>query len=84
MIRSFWGRLSESVLGTTESSVLSFLFFPNLTYRLACVAGFVAMILRGGDKRLLAVASAGMYAIYVGAHLRRSIYVGLAYTTCRK
>jgi hypothetical protein len=79
VLRSFWGRLSASVVGATESSVPSFLFFPNLSYRIACFAGFVAMILRGGDKRLLALASAGMYVIYVGL-TSAFFYVGLAYS----
>jgi hypothetical protein len=79
VVRSFWGRLNASVLGRTESSVPSFLFFPNLSYRLACLAGFVGMILRGGDKRLLALASAGMYVIYVGL-TSAFFYVGLAYS----
>jgi hypothetical protein len=79
VIRSFWGRLNASVLGRTEASVPSFLFFPNLSYRLACLAGCVAMILRGGEKRLLAFASAGTYAIYV-VLTSAFFYVGLAYS----
>jgi hypothetical protein len=79
VIRSFWGRLKVSILGRTESSVPSFLFFPNLTYRVVCLAGFVAMILRGGEKRLLAVASLGTYVIYV-VMTSAFFYVGLAYS----
>ena len=79
VIRSFVGRLWESIIGETESSVSSLLFFSNATYRLLCLAGLFAMILRGGDKRLLAFAATGMYLIYV---VLTSIffYVGLAYS----
>jgi hypothetical protein len=78
IIRSFLGRLKESVLGTTQTSVLSFLFVSNRMYRLLCLIGFVAMVVRGGDRRLLAIAAAGMYAAYVG--LTSAFYfVGLAY-----
>jgi hypothetical protein len=79
VIRSFWGRLKVSLLGRTESSVPSFLFFPNLAYRLACAVGFVAMILRGGERRLLALASSGLFVIYV---VLTSVffYVGVAYS----
>jgi hypothetical protein len=79
VVRSFWGRLKASVLGRTESSAPSFLFFPNVAYRLACLAGFVAMILRGSEKRLLAFASAGLYAIYV-VLTSAFFYVGVAYS----
>jgi hypothetical protein len=79
VIRSFWGRLKVSLLGRTESSVPSFLFFPNLAYRFACAAGFVAMFLRGGEKRLLALTSAGMYGIYV-LLTSAFFYVGLSYS----
>ncbi|HMF94926.1 MAG TPA: hypothetical protein VKE96_11550, partial [Vicinamibacterales bacterium] len=59
VVRSFFGRLSESIAGTTQSSVLSFIFLSNLTYRLICLAGCIAMILRGGERRMLAIAAAG-------------------------
>jgi hypothetical protein len=78
VIRSFVGRLKESVAGSAKSDVLSFIFFQNLTYRLCCLAGLLAMIARGGDKRLLAFASGGMYAIYVVLTCV-FYYVGLAY-----
>ena len=58
--------------------MLSFIFLPNLTYRLLCLVGFVAMIFRGGEKRLLAIAAAGIYAIYVVLTCV-FYYVGLAY-----
>ncbi len=67
-----------SVAGSTETSVLSFLSVSNLTYRIACLIGFVAMMLRGGDKRLLGIAAAGMYAIYVVLTCV-FYFVGLAY-----
>jgi hypothetical protein len=79
VIRSFWGRLKASVLGRTDTSMPSFLFLPNPGYRLACLAGFAAMILRGGDRRLLAFAAGGSYAIYV-VLTSAFFYVGLAYS----
>jgi hypothetical protein len=78
VVRSFVGRLEESLAGSAKSNVLSFLFFHNLTYRLLCLAGFVAMVLRGGEKRLIAIASAGSYAIYVVLTCI-FYFVGLAY-----
>lgn len=78
VIRSFLGRLGESLAGSTKSNVLSFLFVSNLTYRLLCLAGFVAMILRGADKRLLGIASGGAYVIYVVLTCM-FYFVGLAY-----
>jgi hypothetical protein len=78
VIRSFFGRLTESTLGTTSTSVLSFLFLSNVTYRILCLLGLVAMVVRGGERRLLGVAAAGMYIIYVS--LTSAFYfVGLAY-----
>jgi hypothetical protein len=78
VIRSFFGRLRESIAGTTQSSVLSFIFLSNLTYRLICLAGFVAMVLRGGERRMLAVAAAGTFTLYVVLTCI-FYYVGLAY-----
>ncbi|HJZ78053.1 MAG TPA: hypothetical protein VKE51_40270 [Vicinamibacterales bacterium] len=78
VIRSFFGRLKESIAGTTQTSVLSFIFMTNLTYRLICLAGCVAMIARGGDRRLLAIAAAGMFALYVVLTCV-FYFVGLAY-----
>lgn len=78
VIRSFAGRLKESIAGSTRSSVLSFVFFQNVTYRFLCLAGLLAMIVRGGDKRLLGIASAGTYAIYMVLTCL-FYYVGLAY-----
>jgi hypothetical protein len=78
VVRSFLGRLKESELGTTQTSVLSFLFMSNLTYRLVCLFGFVAMMVRGRDRRVLAVAVAGTHVIYVVLTCV-FYYVGLAY-----
>jgi hypothetical protein len=78
VIRSFAGRLRESLMGTTKSSVLSFIFLSNLTYRIVCLFGFVGMVVRGGDRRVLAVAAGGTHVIYVV--LTCAFYfVGLAY-----
>ena len=65
IIRSFFARLTESLQGSRETTVQSFLAFSNRTYRIVCLLSLVAMILRGGEKRLLGVAAAGMHAIYV-------------------
>jgi hypothetical protein len=78
VIRSFAGRLKESVLGTTQTSVLSFIFLTNLTYRIVCLLGFVVMVIRGGDRRILGVAAAGTHVIYVVLTCV-FYFVGLAY-----
>jgi hypothetical protein len=78
VIRSFLGRLKDSLGGSTQTSVQSLPWFSNLTFRLACLAGFIAMLYRGGEKRLIAIAAAGMYAIYVGLTCL-FYFVGLAY-----
>jgi hypothetical protein len=78
VVRSFLGRLKESVAGSTATSVLSFLFVSNVTYRILCLLGFAAMVFRGGDRRLLGIAAAGTYAIYV-ALTCVFYFVGLAY-----
>jgi hypothetical protein len=78
VLHSFFGRLRESLTGSTKSSVLSFLFVSNITYRILCVLGLAAMIVRGGDRRLLGVAAAGMYVIYVVLTCV-FYFVGLAY-----
>jgi hypothetical protein len=58
--------------------VLSFIFLSNLTYRIICLLGFLAMMVRGGDRRLLAEAAAGTFAIYVVLTCV-FYFVGLAY-----
>jgi hypothetical protein len=78
MIRSFFGRLKESLAGSALTDVRSYESMSNITYRLACLVGLVAMVVRGGDKRLLGVAAAGMYAIYVFMTCV-FYFVGLAY-----
>ena len=78
VIRSFLGRLKESVAGTTKTSVLSFLFVSNVMYRVWCLLGLVLMLIRGGDRRLLGVATAGTYMIYVVLTCL-FYFVGLAY-----
>jgi hypothetical protein len=78
VIRSFFGRLKESIAGSTQTSVLSFLFLSNVTYRVLSLIGFIAMVARGGDRRLLALASGGMYIIYV-VLTSLFYFVGLAY-----
>ena len=78
VVRSFFGRLRESAAGSTQTSVLSFLFVSNLTYRVLCVLGLAALIVRGGERRVLGVAAAGMYTIYVVLTCA-FYYVGLAY-----
>src|SRR3954466_8050780 len=78
VIRSFLGRLGESVRGHTVTSVLSFLFLWNGTYRILCVLGLAAMIVRGGDRRFLGMAAAGAFVIYVVLTCL-FYYVGLAY-----
>jgi hypothetical protein len=78
VVRSFLGRLKESVAGSTQTSVLSFLFVSNVMYRILCLLGLTAMLIRGGDRRLLGIAAAGTYVIYV---LLTCVFyfVGLAY-----
>ncbi len=69
VIRSFFGRLEESILGTTQTSVLSFLFLSNLTYRMLCLVGFGAMVIRGGDRRMLGDRGGGHLCDLHRAHL---------------
>jgi hypothetical protein len=65
VVRSFFARLKGSMTGSPTTTVRSFLSVSNAAYRFACLIGLIAMILRGGDKRLLGVAAAGVFAIYV-------------------
>jgi hypothetical protein len=64
IIRSIAGRLLESVRGST--TVQSFPWFSNVTYRILCLAGLAAMWWRGSDRRFIGLTAAGVYAIYVG------------------
>ena len=50
----------------------------NVSYRILCVLGLAAMIIRGGDRRLLGIAAAGTYVIYVVLTCL-FYFVGLAY-----
>jgi len=78
VLGSFFGRLRESATGSTQSSVLSFLFVSNIEYRLLCLLGLGYLIACGGDRRTIGIAAAGSYVIYVT--LTSVFYfVGLAY-----
>jgi hypothetical protein len=78
VIASFFGRLTDSVLGRTPTSVRAFRLVSNAEYDFICLLGFAAMMAKGGDRRLFGIAAAGTYAIYVG--LTSVFYfVGLAY-----
>jgi hypothetical protein len=80
IIRSFLGRLRDSLAGSTQTSVESLPWFSNIVYRLACFAGFLAMLFRGGDARPVGIGAAGMHVIYVT--LTSVFYfVGLAYSS---
>src|SRR5262249_22465928 len=78
VVKSFLGRLQESVRGHTVTSVLSFLFLSNGAYRLLCLLGFALMVAQGGDRRLLGLSAAGVYVIYVVLTCL-FYFVGLAY-----
>jgi hypothetical protein len=78
VLGSFFGRLRESMTGSTKTSVLSFLFVSNVEYRLLCLLGLGYLIVRGGDRRVLGIAAAGSYLIYVVLTCV-FYFVGLAY-----
>jgi hypothetical protein len=78
VLGSFFGRLRESIAGSTKTSVLSFLFVSNLEYRLLCLLGLGYLVARGGDRRIVGVAAAGSYLIYVVLTCV-FYFVGLAY-----
>jgi hypothetical protein len=63
VIRSIAGRLLESIRGST--TVLSFPWFSNVTYRILCLVGLGAMWWRGSDRRFIGLTVAGVYAVYV-------------------
>jgi hypothetical protein len=65
IVRSFFARLKDSVTGSPTTTVPSFLSVSNGTYRIACLMSLVAMMWRSGEKRLLGLAAAGVFAIYV-------------------
>jgi hypothetical protein len=76
--RSFFGRLGESVLGTTTTSAQAYPGVPNPLYRLLCVLGLIAMHRRGGARRAVGWAAAALFATYVGL-TSLFYFVGLAY-----
>lgn len=78
VLRSFLGRLWESLSGTTIDSMAPYLGVPQAAYRAACLAGLVLMIRRGGDRRLVGVAAAGAFLLYTGV-TSLFYFVGLAY-----
>jgi hypothetical protein len=78
VIRSFSGRLGESIAGRTQTSVRAYRFVTNVQYLILCVTGFVVMVMQGGERRLLAIAAAGTYVIYVVLTCV-FYFVGLAY-----
>jgi hypothetical protein len=78
VIRSFCGRLRESLTGTTKESMTSYWFLPNSIYRGLCLVGLVLMVLKGGEQRLLGLAAAGFYLIYVFVTCL-FYFVGVAY-----
>lgn len=78
VVRSFLGRLRESLLGTTTTSLSPVPGLTNPTYPIICLAGLVLMVLRGGARRTLGLAAAGVYLTYV-ALTSLFYFVGLAY-----
>ncbi len=78
VLRSLLGRLRESLLGTTATSLAPYPFLSNPLYRLLCLGGLVLMVVGGGERRWLGLAAAGTYLVYV---LVTSLFyfVGLAY-----
>ena len=78
VVTSFLGRLKDSVLGSTQTSMFSYLLVPNIVYRLFCLLGLAAMMAYGREMRVLGIAAGGMYAIYVVLTCV-FYYVGLAY-----
>ena len=78
VVRSFLGRFRESLLGTTTTSLSPVPGLTNPTYPIICLAGLVLMVLRGGARRTLGLAAAGVYLTYV-ALTSLFYFVGLAY-----
>lgn len=78
VLRSLLGRLRESLLGTTATSLAPYPFLSNPLFRLLCLGGLVLMAVGGGERRWLGLAAAGTYLVYV---LVTSLFyfVGLAY-----
>jgi hypothetical protein len=78
VVGSFLGRLKESLLGTTKTSMAPFPFLSNPIYRALCFAGLALMLGTGEDRRLLGCTAAGIYLIYV-VLTSLFYFVGLAY-----
>jgi hypothetical protein len=78
VLRSFLGRLRESLLGTTATSLAPYPYLSNPLYRLLCLNGLALMVVAGGERRWLGLAAGGTYLVYV---LITSLFyfVGLAY-----
>jgi hypothetical protein len=78
VVRSFAGRLSESLLGTTATSATAYIGIPNPLHRLLCLLGLVAMHRRGGSHRIVGWTAAAFFVSYVGL-TSLFYFVGLAY-----
>ena len=78
VVSSFLGRLRDSLLGTTKTSMFSYLFVPNVAYRLFGILCLAAMIAYGREMRLIGLAAGGMYVTYVLVTCL-IYYVGLDY-----
>jgi hypothetical protein len=78
VLRSFLGRLRESLLGTTATSLAPYPVLSGVLYRLLCLGGLAMMMIAGGESRWLGLTAAGTYAVYV---LVTAVFyfVGLAY-----
>ena len=76
VIGSILGRLGGSLRGST--TVQSYERLSNEACRILCVIGLAAMLFRGADRRLLGIATAGVYVIYVCLTCL-FYFVGLAY-----
>jgi hypothetical protein len=76
VLGSILGRLGGSLRGST--TVQSYEKLSNEACRILCVIGLAAMLFRGADRRLLGIATAGVYVIYVCLTCL-FYFVGLAY-----
>jgi hypothetical protein len=79
VLRSFLGRLGESLLGVTAtSSPRPMPGVPNALFRALAACGLLVMTLAGGPRRAVALLAFGLFFVYV---LVTSLFyfVGLAY-----
>jgi hypothetical protein len=79
VLRSFFGRFVESLLGVTATSTPRPMpGVPNALFRALAACGFVVMMRAGGPRRAVAVLVFGLFFVYV---LVTSLFyfVGLAY-----